>query len=294
MRPDAYADTFNAIQLMTPLALAIGANSPTLFGHSLWHETRVPLFKQSIDTRRIDRYGWNEPARVSCGNGWVRRSAFELFEESVRLYSPYLPIVDSRPEAADAAPALAELRLHQSTVWLWNRPVYDDADGGMLRIEMRALPAGPTPVDMVANAAFLLGLAEGLRGDIDRLLPALPFKYADYNFYRAAQFGLDAELVWPSLRQQLCQRRPVTELIAEALPVAAQGLANIGVDSAEADRYLSVIERRLAARTSGAIWQRGRLDSLKEEMPLGRALHALLEIYHENSLGAEPVAEWPR
>ena len=31
--PDAYADTFNAIQLMTPLALAIGANSPTLFGH---------------------------------------------------------------------------------------------------------------------------------------------------------------------------------------------------------------------------------------------------------------------
>ena len=86
----------------------------------------------------------------------------------------------------DLAPTLAELRLHQGTVWLWNRPVYDNLGGGHLRIEMRALPAGPTAVDMVANAAFLIGLAEGLRPHINELLPGLPFPRAEYNFYRAA------------------------------------------------------------------------------------------------------------
>ncbi|MEM1114433.1 MAG: glutamate--cysteine ligase [Pseudomonadota bacterium] len=292
VQPDAFADTFNAVQLATPLALAIGANSPTLFGHSLWHETRVPLFKQSIDTRHINRYGWNEPARVSCGNGWVRRSALELFEESVRLYRPYLPVCDGADEDGGAVPRLAELRLHQGTVWLWNRPVYDDAQGGMLRIELRALPAGPTPVDMVANAAFLIGLAEGLRPQINQLLPALPFKAADYNFYRAAQFGLDADLVWPELGQSGCKRRSVLDIIASALPVAAEGLGSIGIEREEIDRYLGVIERRLAASTSGAIWQQRVLSALKPNCELDAALHSLLERYHENSVGGEPVADW--
>ncbi|MCB2069375.1 MAG: hypothetical protein KDF67_06925, partial [Ottowia sp.] len=92
VEPGAYADTFNAFQLMTPLALAIGANSPTLFGHRLWHETRIPLFKQSIDTRHVDRFSWNEPARVNFGQGWVRRGAQELFREVARIYPPLLPI----------------------------------------------------------------------------------------------------------------------------------------------------------------------------------------------------------
>ena len=295
--PTDYADTFNAFQLMTPLALAIGANSPTLFGHSLWQETRIPLFKQSIDTRQLDRYDWREPARVNFGQGWARHGAGELFTEVVRIYEPLLPICSEVSPADELAagrdiPSLAELRLHQSTVWLWNRPIYDDLDGGHLRIEMRALPAGPTAVDMVANAAFLIGLAEGIRPQIDKLLPALPFRMAEYNFYRAAQHGLDAQLVWPTVDQSGYAGRDVSVIIREMLPVARSGLARIGIADDEAERYLGNIERRLEARQNGAVWQRRVLAELRRDMDPQRALHAMLEQFISNSCANLPVAEW--
>ncbi|MCB1679247.1 MAG: glutamate--cysteine ligase [Halioglobus sp.] len=299
--PAHFADTFNAMQLATPLALAVAANSPTLFGHSLWHETRVPLFKQSIDTRRGDRYGWRAPARVNFGQGWVRRDALELFREVVRIYPPLLPLCAARPPAREAAradglgaaPPLAELRLHQSTVWLWNRPVYDNVDGGHLRIEMRSLPAGPTARDMVANAALLIGLAEGLRPALESLLPALPFNLAEYNFYRAAQHGLNARLIWPTPRQSGYREQPVCAIIRDLLPLAADGLARIGIDAAEAQCYLDVIERRLQRRASGAIWQQQVLSRLRRDRPLQHALHELLELYMMHSARNVPVAEWP-
>lgn len=294
--PAHYADTFNAVQLMTPLAVAIGANSPTLFGHRLWHETRVPLFKQSIDTRHVDRYSWNEPARVNFGQGWARRGAGELFREVVRIYPPLLPICSERSPAqengAGITPSLAELRLHQSTVWLWNRPIYDDVGGGQLRIEMRALPAGPTAVDMVANAAFLVGLAEGIRPRINELLPALPFSMAEWNFYRAAQNGLDAKLVWPTLDQSGYREVPICAIIEEMLPVARQGLDAIGIRPGESARYLGVIERRLERRQTGAIWQQKRLAKLKQTMPTDEALHQLLEVLIDHSVANLPVADW--
>ncbi|RLA57541.1 MAG: glutamate--cysteine ligase, partial [Gammaproteobacteria bacterium] len=275
---------------------AIGANSPTLFGHTLWHETRIPLFKQSIDTRHADRYRWREPARVNFGQGWVRRGAGELFQEVARIYPPLLPICAAQSPAWEMArgqtPSLAELRLHQSTVWLWNRPIYDDADGGHLRIEMRTLPAGPTAIDMVANAAFLLGLAEGVRPRIDEILPAIPFNIAEYNFYRAAQHGLDAGLVWPEFGQSGCREQPVCAIIEQLLPVASQGLAMIGVSVDESARYLGVIERRLQRRQTGAIWQRNMLARLKQKMPLDAALHQLLEVFIDYSAENLPVAEW--
>jgi len=296
VNPADYADTFNAIQLMTPLAVAIGANSPTLFGHSLWHETRIPLFKQSIDTRRVDRYSWNEPARVSFGQGWARRGAQELFREVVRIYPPLLPIcADQSPRqeiAGGSTPSLAELRLHQSTVWLWNRPIYDDVNGGQLRIEMRALPAGPTPVDMVANAAFLIGLAEGVRPRINELLPAIPFGIAEYNFYRAAQHGLGAKLVWPELDQSGYREQPICSIIENMLPLARRGLDAIGVSAEEAGHYLGVIEKRLARRQTGAIWQQKILAKLKQQMPQEAALHELMEAFIHHSLENRPVAEW--
>ena len=291
VNPADYADTFNAIQLMTPLAVAIGANSPTLFGHSLWHETRIPLFKQSIDTRHIDRYSWNEPSRVNFGHGWVRRGPEELFRETVRLYPPLLPICELGTVTTHA-PSLAELRLHQSTVWLWNRPVYDNVDGGHLRIEMRALPAGPTAIDMVANAAFLIGLAEGVKPHINELLPALPFQMAEYNFYRAAQSGLGARLVWPQLGQSGCVEQSVSTIVEQMLPLAQQGLDRLGLSSEESSRYLSVIEQRLQCQQTGSVWQRKRLGQLKEKMPLDNALHQMLEDFMVNSESNTPVAQW--
>ena len=291
--PARYADTYNAVQLSTPLVLAMAANSPTLFGHRLWHETRIPLFKQSIDTRQIDRYGWNEPARVNFGQGWIRHDALEMFREVVRIYPPLLPLCAQETPAGNSAPALAELRLHQSTVWLWNRPVYDDVDGGQLRIEMRALPAGPTAMDMVANAAFHIGLAEGLRDDINRLLPGLPFRLAEYNFYRAAQFGLDAKILWPEKDQSGFAEQPLTQLVERLLPVAHKGLLGIGVHADEAARYLQVIEARLARRQTGAAWQLQRLGALAQGKNREQAPAAMLEEFLQLSEQNIPVAEWP-
>lgn len=290
--PANFADTFNAVQLVTPLAVAIGANSPSLFGHNLWHETRIPLFKQSIDTRVVDRYGWNEPPRVNFGQGWVRRGALELFTEVVRVYPPLLPVCDRGEEPEQGAPGLWELRLHQSTVWLWNRPVYDPAGGGQLRIEMRALPAGPTARDMAANAALLIGLAEGMRHQVRDLLPAIPFGIAEYNFYRAAQYGLDANLVWPVAGQSGYAEQSVCAIIERLLPTARAGLEAIGIGADEIDRYLGEIEQRLSRRRTGAIWQRARLAALKKEMPLSHAQQALLAEYMAYSEENRPVSEW--
>ncbi|EED34479.1 glutamate-cysteine ligase, family 2 [Luminiphilus syltensis NOR5-1B] len=294
--PEDYANRFNAIQLATPLALAIGANSPGLFGHQLWDETRIPLFKQSIDTRHVDPYGWHEPARVSFGHGWCRGDPHELFEQMVRLYSPLLPVCEPSSERAGAAeaPELAELRLHLSTVWLWNRPVYDHVAGGHLRIEMRAMPAGPTAIDMVAGAAFLIGVSTSLADEMESLLPAIPFHYAEYNFYRAAQYGLSSRLVWPRRGQYGLEEASVVDVIAQLLPSADDGLAALGVSQSERDRYLGVIERRLAARMNGADWQRQCLGQLMgKRYSKTRALKSMLERYRELSASNTPVAEWP-
>ena len=148
--------------MLTAPVLAASGNSPTFLGHRLWHETRVALFKQAGDDRPPDRTpSGGMPPRVGFGNGWVREGALELFCESVALHEPLLPVCGGEnPRAcarAGGIPRLDELRLHHGTVWKWNRPVYDPAYGGHLRIELRALPSGPTLCDMLANAAFLVG-----------------------------------------------------------------------------------------------------------------------------------------
>src|SRR6266487_4047262 len=213
VNPADFTRTYNAVQLATAPALAVSGNSPTFLGHRLWEETRIAVFKQSVDDRQS-----HEPrrrlARTALGTGWLRGGALELFTESIRLHQPLLPVVrqsqlpvvDDRGLRAGGAgwqaPALDELRLHQSTVWRWNRAIYDPASGGHLRIEMRALPAGPTVIDMLANAAFVIGLSLWL-ADLDQdWTYALPFERADDGFHRAAQHGLAAELTWPAGRDR--------------------------------------------------------------------------------------------
>ena len=287
--PTDYCDTYNALQLMTPLAIAVGANSPTLFGHSLWDETRIPLFKQSIDTRHLDRYQWNAPARVTFGHGWLQESAYELFSESVHLYSPILPICLA--DSQQIPPELFELQLHQSTVWLWNRPVYSAIGNGHLRVEMRALPSGPTAIDMAANAAFLIGLAEGQRHKINDILPIIPFQTAEYNFYRSAQYSLDANLIWPKVSLGY-KRQNIIGIIENSLPLAEQGLLNLGIESNEANHYLSIIQGRLSNKQNGAIWQKNMLKKLNHRLTMEESLHKMLEIFIDNSQQNTPVAEW--
>ncbi len=295
--PTDFAAIYNAAQLTTPFVLAACANSPTFLGHILWDETRVALFKQAVDPRSPRTTDWRRAARVPFGHGWLRSGAYELFAEAVALHPPLLPICDGE-DAVDVVrngglPGLEELRLHQGTVWQWNRAVYDPSAGGHVRIELRSLAGGPTPVDMVANAALHIGLAVGMKDRMAEMMPRLPFRYAEYNFYRAAQKGLDARLLWPADRPPSPQEVPVRRLLDEHLPVAASGLEALGVDATEIRRLLGVIEHRLATGITGARWQRRALRALDAGMSRAEALAAMLERYLECADSGQPVSGWP-
>ena len=294
--PSEFGRYFNGAQLATAPVLAVAANSPTLLGHRLWHETRVALFKQAVDDRVTELERLRRRARVSFGSGWNREGVLEGFREAVDHFAPLLPVLDDEDPVACAAsggvPRLAEIRLHQSTVWSWNRPVYDPADGGHVRIELRALPAGPTIADMTANAAFLIGLAAGLSHADACWASPEAFGQAHSNFYRAAQSGLDADLEWPEGTEVPAGRYGARELVERLLPVAERGLAECGIDPDEAREQLDVIAARCATGQTGAVWQRAALAVAERRSSRSGALARMLEAYLEASASGEPVHRW--
>ncbi|SFP39216.1 Gamma-glutamyl:cysteine ligase YbdK, ATP-grasp superfamily [Nitrosomonas cryotolerans] len=287
---DEFAQVFNAAQLTTPMVLAMAANSPLIGGMRLWQESRIALFKQSIDLREHGNSDWRQPARVSFGHGWVREGAWELFAENVALYQPIMPVLYA-PEAR-TVPRLPELSLHHGTIWPWNRAVYDATDGGHLRIEFRALPAGPTVIDMLANAALSIGWAVGLADSTDQHLARLPFHFAELNFYRAAQHGLDAKVIWSRKRAGGVEEIPIVDLIEEFLPRARIGLEMLGIDDDEIDRLWHVIERRFETRRTGAAWQLREYERYRESCDLDEACSRMLADYIDHVMEGNPVADW--
>jgi hypothetical protein len=294
--PAAFARTYNAVQLATAPVLAAAGNSPTFLGHRLWEETRIALCKQSIDDRE-GRGPRRRLARMAFGTGWLREGPLELFTEAVRLHQPLLPILSNQDPLDGGnqghAPPLAELRLHQGTVWRWNRAIYDPALGGHLRIEMRALPAGPTVIDMLANAAFLIGLSLWLAEQEERWTWRLSFERAEHGFYRAAQHGLAAQLTWPFGDHGRLRTLPAAKLVPELLPAAREGLMDAAVAAGEADHLLSVIAARVSSGQTGAVWQRRMLAALEPRLGRQRALAAMLERYLELTATDQPVHSWP-
>jgi hypothetical protein len=294
--PADFTRTYNAVQLATAPVLAVSGNSPTFLGHRLWEETRIALFKQSVDDRPAQGPR-RRPARAALGTGWLRDGALELFTESVRLYRPLLPKLGDLGRQADGAgwqaPPLHELRLHQGTVWRWNRAIYDPESGGHLRIEMRALPAGPTVIDMLANAAFLIGLSLWLAEQDQRWTYAVPFERADHGLYRAAQQGLSAQLSWPAGHRDQMRTLAATKLVPELVPAARQGLLQAGVTPAEADTLLAVISARAASGQTGAVWQRATLAAARRHHDAERALAVMLDRYLQCAETGLPVHTWP-
>jgi gamma-glutamyl:cysteine ligase YbdK (ATP-grasp superfamily) len=292
--PARFTRTYNAVQLATGPALAVSGNSPTFLGHRLWEETRIAVFKQSVDDRRSF-----EPrrrlARTALGTGWLRGGPLELFTESIRLAQPLLPAMHQPPPVpgGPGLPPLDELRLHQGTVWRWNRAIYDPGSGGHLRIEMRALPAGPTVIDMLANAAFLIGLSLWLAEQDQQWTYALPFERADHGFYRAAQHGLSAPLSWPAGHRDQIRTLAAAKLVAELVPAARQGLVEAGVAAAEADGLLEVISARAASGQTGAAWQRATLAAAERRHGRDRALAIMLDRYLQCAETGLPVHSWP-
>lgn len=289
---DKFVDTYNAAQLTLPLVTALAANSAIFLGQQLWDETRIALFKQSIDSRSDNGEQWQKPARVNFGFGWLQGSPWNLFAEAVSLYQPILPCM-TELDHKHKLPGLDELNLHLGTIWPWHRPVYSNHGNGHIRIEFRALPAGPTFIDMAANSAFALGLAVGFAKKIENYLPYLPFRYAEYNFYRAAQHGLSAKLLWPRVADHQVKEVPLLDILSDAVPVAEQGLVAMGVDQDEINQYLSIIRERIVHSKTGASWQKQSLSRLEQRMPKDQACRQLVKDYLALAKSETPVSRWP-
>jgi gamma-glutamyl:cysteine ligase YbdK (ATP-grasp superfamily) len=291
--PAEFAAYWNASQAVAGVQLALGANSPFLLGRELWRETRVPLFEQATDTRGEELKAQGVRPRVWFGERWIN-SIFDLFEENVRYFPALLPVLDDEDPLdvleAGGTPALAELRLHNGTIYRWNRPVYDVVDGvPHLRVENRVLPAGPTVADTMANAAFYFGLVRTLAEHERPLWSQMSFSAAEENFHVAARLGIEANVYWPGLGQV-----PATELVVRRLlPMARAGLESWGVLPQERERLLGIIEQRCVVGQNGASWFADRFHArLGDGSDRTGALRSTLNEYREHMHTNDPVHTW--
>jgi hypothetical protein len=297
LAPEDFAANWNAAQVIAGPQLALGANSPYFFGHQLWSETRIELFAQSTDTRPEELKTQGVRPRVWFGERWID-SVLDLYKENVRYFPSLLPDVSDEDPVAELAagrtPHLSELRLHNGTVYRWNRPVYDamQVEGVWrphLRLENRVLPAGPTVVDMLANSAFFYGMLRGLSEAENPLWDRMGFVVARANFLEAARNGIDTRLIWPG-RGEVSARELVLDTL---LPIAHEGLRGWGVDVEVRDRFLGVIEGRAETGRNGASWQIATVRRLEEGgMTRPAALAEMLRRYCEHMHANEPVHTW--
>ena len=293
--PESFGSYWNAAQAVAGPQVALAANSPFLFGRELWRETRITLFEQATDTRPDELKLQGVRPRVWFGERWIT-SVFDLFEENLRFFPALLPLVeDEDPGAAldrGKAPHLAELTLHNGTIYRWNRPVYAVVDGvPHLRVENRVLPAGPTVADTIANTAFYYGIVRAL-AEADRpVWSQMSFAAAAGNLMEGARRGIDAMLYWPGLGEV-----PVTELVLRRLlPMAADGLSDWGVGSADAGRLLGIIEQRCLTTRTGATWQCDTVHARDRAGNGGRAeaIRAMTQEYIEHMHTNEAANSWP-
>jgi gamma-glutamyl:cysteine ligase YbdK (ATP-grasp superfamily) len=292
--PDAFANYWNAAQAIAGVQVALGANSPFLFGRQLWHETRITLFEQATDTRPDELKEQGVRPRVWFGERWIT-SVFDLFEENLRYFPALLPICEDEDPLAvlegGAIPQLAEMSLHNGTIYRWNRPVYAAVNGiPHLRVENRVLPAGPTIADIMANTAFYYGLVRTMAEAQRPIWTQMSFATAAENLHEAARHGLDAQLYWPGVGDT-----PAAELILRRLlPLAYDGLSRCGVDSVQADRLLGIIEQRCLTGQTGAAWQIATVaDLCRTGMPRPEALRRMTQRYIEHMHTNAPVHTWP-
>src|SRR4051794_1935417 len=250
---------------------------------------------QSTDTRPLELRNQGVRPRVWFGERWIT-SIFDLFEENVRYFPALLPVTDDEDpvevHARGDVPALGELRLHNGTVYRWNRPIYDVSRGlPHLRVENRVLPAGPTVVDILANAAFYYGLVRVLADDERPIWSQMSFSAAEDNFHGGARDGIDARFYWPGVGEV-----PAAELVLRRLlPMAHEGLDRWGVAAGDRARLLGIIERRCVELRNGASWRAAMSHRLYDDRRLDRldALRQMTVRYRELMHANEPVHAWP-
>lgn len=292
--PHEFAEAYNWAQYIAGPVMAATANSPLLFGRELWHETRIALFQQSIDTRRSTNQIRDRHNRVNFGREWLLGSPAQLFKDNVTRFPLVLTgdVDEDAFEALEAgrAPKLRALRLHNGTIYSWNRTCYGISDTGYphLRIENRYIPAGPTISDEMANFAFWIGLMKGMPDHYRRLPGEVPFQNAKSNFYRAARTSLHAYMEWNKKHRSV--RRVLLE---ELLPIAKEGLQKVGVAEEEINHRLGIIERRVSGYANGACWIGRNFRALSANFGAGLAVREITAAMLQGQSADMPVHNWP-
>lgn len=263
---------YNVAKIVSAVLVGVSANSPYLFGSELWEETRVPLFEQAVPI-----IGDERAKRVTLGTRYVD-SILDCFITNLESYPVLLPQIMGESDL------IPHLRLHNGTIWRWNRPLigFDQKGQPHIRIEHRVVPAGPSVADSIANAAFFIGLVHSLATQTVAPEQRLPFAQARDNFYRAARAGLAAEIDWFD-----GYKGSLRELIQhQLLALAAQGLDQLNIDHTESQHWLGIISKRVASGQNGASWQRTWVRRHDRDMA------ALTESYLEQQETRRPVHEW--
>jgi CBS domain-containing protein len=294
--PSEFARMYNLSQLLAGPMVAISANSPLLFGRRLWAETRIALFRQAVDTRSQHHHHLRESeARVSFGTEWVKESVLEIFREDVARFRTLVGAdLDENPMAVldrGELPQLKALRLHNGTVYRWNRACYGVMNGkAHLRIENRVMPSGPSVIDEVANGAFWFGLMVELGAKLDDTPARMDFDQAGANFYTAAREGLGAHFQWLD-----GEEISATHLILDRLlPVAEAGLRRQKINDDDVKRYLGVIDARVRSGRTGARWLLSSWNALKDKAASGERSNALVAATIHRQMTGRPVSEWER
>lgn len=292
--PQEFAQLYNIAQAATAPVLASAVNSPLFLGRRLWSETRIALFRRSVDHRRGVHHARQASPRVCFGADWVQESVLEVFREQIARYRSIVAASVEEDSlatlAAGKTPELMALRTHNGTIYRWNRACYGVADGvPHLRIENRALPSGPTIPDQVANAAFFFGLLSGYLSQGVDFAKQMPFEIAKTNFFAAARRGLGAQLTWLDGKT-----RPVAQAIAEELlPLARHGLESSSIDAADIDRYLGIIESRLDVGRTGASWMIDSMAGMPSVVTVDARQRALTAALYDNQQSGKLLHEWP-
>ena len=269
---------YNASIISSAAMVALCANTPFLFGKDLWDESRIPLFEQSIETGGYNGAAQGPIKRVSFGTDYARHSIFECFIENLEHFPVLLPA-----NLGTTTEAFEHLKLHNGTIWRWNRPLvgFDDDGTPHIRVEHRPPAAGPTTIDSIANAAFFYGVAKSLCDEIMDKGIALPFSQAKDNFYQASRYGLESNIIWLDGHKHRLQ----TLIRNELIPRAISGLNSLGVTQSDTDDYLNIILQRLNNKQNGCQWQRQFIKSEKD-------FKRMTQCYLKNQQSGKPVSEW--
>lgn len=292
--PEEFAGLYNVAQAITGPVLAVSVNSPTLLGKRLWQESRIAVFENSVDARSDAQRSRGHQPRVHFGDHWIEDSVLEIFREDIARFRVVLTAeAADNPMAeveAGRAPSLKALRLHNGTVYRWNRACYGITEGKPhLRIEHRILPSGPTVLDEIANSALFFGLMSDLAEEAADIPKRLKFEDARSNFFAAARHGMRAQFTW--LDQEAIGA--VDLLKKELLPRARSGLKRVGIRKRDIDRYLGVIEARLDNQQTGANWMLNSLEAMGDGRSIDERMRNLTDAVIKNQRRETPISKWP-